>query len=400
MDIDLTSDLTGGADDAAFADTVPANQSSVNAVSGERPSAPEGTVHVNEIDPAAPKKDEFNLRDQLSNAFKGEDTPKPNATDTAAPKPYDGPALEKDSAGKWRTPDGTFASNEQVQAFEAAQAAAPPVTDTSDYTATISRMTPVEQEMFKSLPAEIQQFVGRTMENVNSEAARYAEYGLIEQVIGNRREAWAGNGMTPATAVQQLLALSDFATQRPKDFVLWFADQNQVDLDAALDERDAQGELDPALVSLQGQVQQLQTMLTQQGGQQQQSNPFIEEVNAFALEKDEGGALKRPYLTQVKDTWPTHISSVRSMNPSLSASEVLQKAYENACWANPTVRNTMQLEAQKAARATATEQAQRAKAAASSITGGPNGQGVAQTNANGNLSLRDELASQFAAARA
>jgi len=404
-DYDLTSDLDGSPNEGALADTVPLNDGVVNQTSGERPAAPDGTVHVNDTKSSVePKADEFNLRDQLSNAFKGEDAAAAAAAATAAdpnaaPAKYEGPALTKDSAGKWRTPDGLFASQEQVNAFEAASTAQASNSE-QDYTSTIAGMTPVEQEQFKALPAEIRQFVGRTMDTLNGQAAQYAEYGQLEQLIGPRRQAWAGNAMSPAMAVSQLLQLSDFASTNPKDFVLWFADQNKVDLDAALDERDAAMQnVDPAVQELRGQVQQLTSMLQQNGNTQQPQAEMVNQVNAFALEKDEGGNLKRPYLAQVKDTWPVHISSLRQSNPQMSPVEVLQKAYENACWANPAVRNSMQVEAQRTQQTAAQTAAAKAKAAGSSISGGPNGRGTTTANGQVNLSLRDELAQQFAAAR-
>lgn len=410
FDIDITSDLDGSANEGALADNVSANQGIPQNGQQDHPAAPKGTVHVHDLPVTDKKEGEFNLRDQLSNAFKGEDAAAAAAAATnvppadqqqQAPAKYEGPTLTQDAQGKWHTPDGAFATNEQVSAFEAATAAQANTAD-RDYTSVIAGMTPVEQEQFKALPAEIQQYVGRTMDTLNAQAAQYQEYSQLEQLIGPRRQAWAGNAMSPAMAVSQLLQLSDFASTNPKDFVLWFAQQNNVDLDAALDERDAAMQnVDPAVQELRGQVQQLTTMLQQQGQPQpQQQTEMVNQVNAFALEKDEGGNLKRPYLAQVKDTWPVHIQSLRAANPNMQPAEILQKAYDNACWANPAVRNSMQTEAQRAEQAAAAAATAKARAAGSSISGGPNGKGTSPQQQNSNLSLRDELAQQFAEARA
>jgi hypothetical protein len=238
-EIDITADLVDGSD-GALGDVASTAAAIGAARQGEvddaAPASKQaGVVHTNEVT-AQIKQPETSLRDQLSSAFKGPEEQKPAEQAPAATVP----ALTKDSEGRYRQADGTFASNEQVTAFEAAKAAPAQNTTQEQAPTFISRMTPLEREQYNALPAETQEFVGRTMEAVDSQATRFGEYGIIEQsLIGPRRDAWASNGMTPAVALNQLFALSDFATQNPKDFVLWFADQQKIDLDAALDERDA-----------------------------------------------------------------------------------------------------------------------------------------------------------------
>lgn len=397
MDIDITQDLTDGSD-GGLADTIPANgadavpQNQGDAVR----NAPADSVPADQVQPK-PKEDEFNLRDQLSSAFKGTEEAGEPAT------PAEVVALTKDEAGKYRRPDGTFANADQITTFEAAQAAPVEGAEPKPFDTVLQSLTAVEQSQFQALPAELQQYVGRTMEAMNSRATRYTEYDQLEQqLIGPRRQAWAQNGMNPVVAVNQLLALSDFATQSPKDFVLWFAEQNGVDIDEALDEREAMASGDPMVQQLQGTVQSLQQQLQQyQVGQQnevQQAN--YSAVENFAQEKDEGGSLKRPYLTEVMDDWATHISALRTANPTMPNDVLLQKSYESACWSNANVRARMQTDVDAQRKAQAAQRTQQARNAASSITGGPSGRPASgQVPGNSNLSLRDELAQQFAAAQ-
>jgi hypothetical protein len=56
------------------------------------------------------------------------------------------------------------------------------------------------------------------MASVEEQAARFRGYEGLEQVIGARRQAWAMQGMSEGQAVNQLLALSDFAGQNPAEF--------------------------------------------------------------------------------------------------------------------------------------------------------------------------------------
>ncbi len=393
-DFDITSDLTGGADEGYLADAAPG-------------AIPAGAVPANsdaavKAIPDAEKDTSVSLRDQLSSAFKGKEGEPVAQADGQNAGDEAKPALTQDAAGKYRNADGTYASAEQVAAFEAGKtlgvdpAAA---TGAADYTPLLTSMTPVEQAQFKSLPAETQQYVARTMEELNNVKGRYQEYDFLEQqLIGARRQAWQDNGMSAPVAINNLLTLSDFASEKPGDFVLWFAQTNGIDLDKLLDERDAAATADPVVAELKNTVATLQSQLTQvaQAPQQQLAEQRVTLVKTFTEEKDEAGQLKRPYLAQVNQEWGQQIAAIRQANPNMPDAEVLEKAYDAACWVNSTVRGQLQeaaLQSKNAARVAA------AKQAGSSVTGAPAGAVVAADPANSNMSLRDELKNRFAAAR-
>lgn len=419
VNVDITGDLVDGSFDAG--------QSHIpNAGTGAALVSPPGTVPAHgagtSVPEAAPpkqdgEKEPESIRDILSNAFKGTESPKqgdtnvrqpgqppvPGAAQGQAPAgqpPSSGtvpaPQLTKGEDGKYRNADGTFASSEQIQAFEAAQAGtgqqAPSVNAPQG-------MTPLEQQQYQSLPEELRQFVGRTMEGLAHERSRYQEYGLIEQLIGPRRQAWANTGMSPAVAINQLLNLSDFAGRDPGQFVLWMADQHNIDLDALLDARDAaQANMTPEMRAMQQQVQQLQNQIAGFTGNQQQTqhSELLNSVQTFATEKDAQGNLARPYFADVAQMIPAIIPGIRAQQPNLAPQQLLQAAYDAACWSSPQVREKMQ--AEQLARQQAEQQAQaaRAKAASVSVTGGPSGD-VSAVPDNPNRSLREELVYQFAA---
>lgn len=396
-EIDITADL-GGLDDGHLGDV------QQNAALDAAPITPEGAQPKNaDAKPVAAKpevKDEAtSLRDQLSSAFKGTEE-KPAAE--AAPA-VQAPALTKDGEGRYRQSDGTFASAEQVAAFEAKASAASAPADVPE--TALAGMTPLEQEQFKSLPAELRQYVGRTMEGLNAVRSQYQEYDFLEaQVIGPRREAWTANGMTAPVAMNQLLALSDFASTDPAKFVLWFAQAEGLDLDVLLDEAEAQAaNTDPEVVALRNTVSQMQGQLQQmqQAPQEVAQQERLTLVQSFAQEKDEAGQPKRPYLTDVISEFGVQVGAIRSANPSMPNVEVLSKAYDNACWANPTVRTKMQEATRQEAQRTEAARVAAAKRAGASITGAPAGNGSTDpASADNNLSLRDQLSAQFAAARA
>lgn len=408
-DIDITQDLTDGSD-GGLADVIP------QGTHGGEMAVPEGAVpaHGADVKPSNQQQQpdtnkEPSVRDLLSSAFKapdGQPTDQQQAQSAQAPAqqpPYTGPVLTQDAEGKWRQPDGLFASAEQVAAFQAAQSQ-PQQSEQQQQpqSPVLTGLTPVEQQQFQSLPAELRQFVERTMEGLNTRAAKYGEYDMLEQhIFGPRREAWGQQGMNAVTAVNNLFTLSDFASTRPGDFILWFAQSNNLDLDALLDERDAQQQpVDPTVKALQGTVQQLQGTLSQfQNTQAQQDHQArLNQVQTFAQEKDAEGKLKREYLTDVMDGWATQITAIRTANPSMPNDEVLQRAYDAACWADPAVRAKMQQAANTQQRQQEAQRVQAARQAGSSVTGGPSSASTIPNNAN--RTLREELATQFAEARA
>jgi hypothetical protein len=405
-EIDITQDLTDGRDGALGEGAAV----QPHAADGAQLNVPDGAVPVGrDPEPKVVEQPADNkpssLRDQLSNAFKEPEAP---AAPTKPQQQQNVSALTVDNDGKYRHADGLFASEADIAAFKAAQAPEPNNQQQQQNEAQqqapafLQYMTPIEQQQYTSLPEELRTFFGRTMEGVGQQAARYNEYEVLErELIGPRRQAWASQGMNPAVAINQLFALSDFASKDPKGFVMYFAEQNKIDLDEALDERERQNSLDPQVRQLQQQYNALQQHV--QGQQQQQQQAALEEsqkqVNSFANEVDGAGKPKRPYLARVVTTWTNNIQALRQANPMRPTPELLQEAYEAACWADPVVRAEMQKESEAARTAEARARADAAKHAGSSITGGP--QGAAPVNgrdSNAKLSVRQSLEQAMAEA--
>lgn len=386
--VDLTSDLSD--------DTVNVAQAHGDNIETDA----NDDINENTLE-AKPKDADLSLRDQLSSAFKSPDATKGDASDdapkvdaTTDPATPAVSELSQDAEGRWRKIDGTFASTDEVAAMNSASTANQP---SQEFLGTLPANV---AEQVKSLPAETQQFVASTMEDLNSRAQRYSEYDQLEQVLGPRRQAWANEGMNPLVAINQLFALSDFAGSSPAEFVLWFADQNKIDLDAELDKRDAAGQVPPEVQQLRGQVSQLSQTLAQmqQGSQQPQQNDTLNAVQNFATEKGEDGSLKRPYLSEVMSVFPSQVSAVRMANPTMPNEQVLSKAYEAACWADPSVRTKMQQEVDVQRRESAKQKVAQKRNASSSVRGGPNqGPGIMPGTSPGNRSLREELQAQFSA---
>jgi hypothetical protein len=231
------------------------------------------------------------------------------------------------------------------------------------------------------------------MAGVEEQAARYRGYDGLEQVIGQRRQAWAMQGMSEAQAVNQLLALSDFAGQSPTDFIGWFAGQHGIDLTALADGGGSDEYIDPAVQELRQQVEQLTGTLTNitQGQQAAQHQSLVDFTAQFATEAGQDGKALRPYFAELGNGIVPYIAQVKQENPSASHKDVLSEAYERACWANPQVRQKL-LAAQDAQRlAGQREHAARAAHAGSSVTGQAPAPGSTQPKDIGSGSVRDTL---------
>lgn len=374
-EIDITADLVDGTEqlNAAGADAA------VN--------RPTDLVlpHEVEIKPNAVES----IRDSLTRAFKGDDSVSDVKTDV--------PLVLTKQGDKYHRPDGTFATQDEITAFEAVQQ---PTEQNQGALEMPANFTALEQEQFKSLPTELQQYVARTTQDLNTRASLYSEYDLMEQIIAPRRAAFAQDGVTAPVALANLFQLSDFAGRAPEQFILWFASQRGIDLDALLDAVDEQQQgQDPRIGTLQAQVTELTNRFN--GQTQSAVDATVQEnrqlVETFAVEKDDKGVLLRPHFAELVTEIQANIPLVQRQNPSKTLSEILQQAYENACWQNPAVRAKMQ----QVAKPDAQQHVQKAKQA--NVGGGgtePNGVNSTNKPSDSNLTLRQEIENAVAAASA
>jgi hypothetical protein len=232
MDVDIVSDLTDGTAD--FADTtIPANTGDTSAHGKDAVQPNEGPKPRTETQPKQVKEDAAapkptSLRDQISNALKGE-------TDTPAAATQDGRARDP-ATGKF---------------VEKAADAAPPGDTPPAAPSTAAAPAGIDPQVFASLPAETQAALARTMEDVNTRQQRFAALEPLEQIIGPRRDLWALNGATPAQAINQLLALSDFAGRDPGGFIRHIAKNSGVDLAQLVLDTEPEPEVDPVVAALQ-----------------------------------------------------------------------------------------------------------------------------------------------------
>lgn len=374
---DFVSDLNG------------TGETTVSVTEGSVSTSGENAVDINNQKPArpavvdkaaAPVVDDkaakpLSLRDQISNSLKGDgDTPPAAALD-----------------GKVRDPaTGQFVTKPADQVVDPNAA---PVQS-------VAVPQGIDPTVFQALPAETQAQLARTMDDLNARQQRVAVLDQVEKLIAPRRQAWALNGMTESQALNQLFALSDYAGRDPAGFIQYMAQQNNVDLEQVVL---GQEPVDPKYAALEAQLRELQNGRTQEQQQRVQAahNETVNHVVAFASEKGQDGQLLRPYFDQLGSEVLPFISAVKQQNPNMPHNQVLQEAYDRACWGSPSIRTKMQ------AAATAVSDAERlrmeaervGKARNASTSVRPGTPAASSTApADGGGSLRDTIRASMAAA--
>lgn len=194
---------------------------------------------------------------------------------------------------------------------------------------------------FTTLPREAQQLLldreseyAKGFDQKSQEAATLKrQLEPIEQILSQRRQQFAMQGMNEVQGLTQLFTLSDFAANDPAGFIKMFAQGRGIDL-ASLTKPGEQPIVPPELNPVMQKVTNLEQYILNQ--QQQQVNSVIE-----SFSKD------HPYFNECSNEVTALIPAIKAENPGISQSEILQKAYDRATWANPVVRQKL-LDAEKA----------------------------------------------------
>lgn len=238
-----------------------------------------------------------------------------------------------------------------------------------------------EQAFFRELPPQLQHaYLNRARHMMadytrkTQEIARVRQgYQDLERVIGPHVQQWALNGMGPAQAMQQLIALSDYATKSPQEFIKYFANLRGVDLQSLA--QPAQEEyVDPQVHALRQQLAGVQQQLNyttqaqmqaQQAAQQQQYEAAYTTTNAaidnFAAQVGPDGRPLYPYFNELEEDMAVEIESGRAAN--------IHEAYERAKWSNPYTRSKLLAQSRARENRAQRRRAEEAMAASSSLTG-------------------------------
>jgi hypothetical protein len=135
----------------------------------------------------------------------------------------------------------------------------------------------------------------------------------------------------------------------------------------------------PEYNQLQQKIAQLENQLTEreQRAFQAQYQAVESEIERFATEVDVAGNPARPYFAHVSNIMQPIVERLRAQYPTASGTDILTRAYEDACYADPDVRDILlkqtreREEAQQSAERR--EKAKSARKAGSSVSGAPAG---------------------------
>jgi len=200
-------------------------------------------------------------------------------------------------------------------------------------------MSAEDREKFDALPPESQKWLSDREQQREADysrkttelAERGKSYDRLEQVIAPRRPGFAVDGMDDATAVSQLFALSDMASQDLLGFTRYLFNARGVPLSALTEPSAGDIPADPQMMALQQRMHGLENHLTQQQAQAEdrQANANQAIIGEFAE--------KHPYYAELTPAMVPLIPVLRDQHPELPHQDILKRAYNMAAADNADV---------------------------------------------------------------
>lgn len=350
--------------------------------------------------------EELDLRQQLEQAFSAarEDPPEkpetpPVAEAVPAPagderprdergrfvsgleKPQEEPAAPASAPDPKAAAPATPAAPDPKAAAPAAQPAAPTAA------APPNGWSAEAKAKWHELPAEIQAAVAKRETDIAKFTGKTDEersFGReMQRVVAPYLAQIQAEGGTPAGAVQSLLntayVLRNGSPEQKQQALIAVAQQFNIPIPNSDGSQtpDDVAALKQELAAVRGELQQIR-----QGSSQADQARIQADIDAFAADPS------HPHFEEVKAVMGALMTS--------GSARTLQEAYDQACYARPDIRTTLQAQ-QRAAeeqkrRSEEKAKADAARAKAVSITGGP---GSAAPTAPANRSLREELEANF-----
>ena len=250
--------------------------------------------------------------------------------------------------------------------------------------------TAAEKAEWAKLSPAIQAAVSRREAQVSEGAQRRSEQiRQYEAVLTPVAEAARRNGMNTEQGLQALLNAQSFLERDPTAAIKWLAQSHNVNLATLAGSPDdvpsAQAPDIAALVrqAVQPYVAPIQQRFQQDEQRQQEMTTKM--VIDFAASPD------HELFGSVEQDIMDLIPPLKERNPTWTPQQVLQEAYDRAVYANPHTRQSLLVARETAAEAKrreeASQRATKARGAAVSVTGSPQGSAGAEPAG----SLRDEI---------
>lgn len=228
------------------------------------------------------------------------------------------------------------------------------------------------------LPREVQaEIVER---HTAAEQAR-AAYQPLEQAIAPYKEAWTRDAGSVPQAIEQLGQFYRLYVENPVGLIHHIARTRGIDLGATQGQQPPQGaapQQPPDIASLVSQVVQQHIAPIQERFAQTENQALNDTISAFASDP------KHPFFQDVK----VHMGQLLQAG----AAKDLNEAYEQATWANPTIRAHLLMQQQEATKQQQAAEVEKAnKARAASLRGSPLPGGASAGAGQGSSSVLDDV---------
>jgi hypothetical protein len=309
---------------------------------------------------------------------------------------------ETSSDGRQRGPDGKFIAKDQAapvaadaqltpstDAAKASEVAAQPATN-----APPAGWTAAEKAEWAKLSPAVQAAVSRREQEMSRGGQQWSEEKRrYEAVLSPVAEAARRNGMNTEQGLTALLNAQSFLERDPTAAIKWLAQSHGVNLATLAGQpaevSSAQSPDIEAIVrqAVQRSVAPIVAPIQQRWQQEEhrQQEMTTQMVVTFAA------APGHEHFGSVEQDIMDLIPPLKERNPTWTPQQVLQEAYDRAVYANPATRQTILTARETAAdekrRTEAAQRATKARGAAVSVTGSPQGSAGAEPAA----SLRDEI---------
>jgi hypothetical protein len=221
--------------------------------------------------------------------------------------------------------------------------------------------TAEQKAKWASLPPDTQAYIAQrdkeSHEAITRAGQQIKAFEPIGKVIEQFSHVFQKNGLQPHDGIARMMAVNEMLETNPETAIREIAKAYGVNLQGTTDEQNANPE-SAVIAELRADLAKVKSHLT---AQQQQK------IDA------ENTALAREIADFANDpkTPRPHFESVRKVMAALmnsGAAETMQEAYEKAIYADPTIRQSLQVDAQKATedkrKAEEAERVRKAKAAA------------------------------------
>lgn len=227
------------------------------------------------------------------------------------------------------------------------------------------------------------------------------KFAPLQQVLAPREAALVAQYGGVGQALQQLFALSDFASQRPAEFINWFAQSRQINLQQPAQQQQQPGQQFAgqqahAAASLQNIPPELAPLVSELNGiksflsQQQQAATLAEQQAIAEVSRKASADVQALVSDSAKYPYANDVRMEMAALFQSGQAKTLDEAYNKAVYMNDAVRERVVQDRTNAELEKRAAAAAEKKNAAVSVSGSPGGQQGAG-NGNRRSTVRDDV---------